>query len=123
MNSDRASLRKRLEQRRAALRQDEQVMEPHWRELREYIQPFRGRFAGEQANQTAPSMAKIIRAEALAWRLALDLAVPLTGGKTSLREHLTQYYINARTQAMLKDANEFDAPAPVWAQEYTEARR
>ena len=62
-------------------------------------------------------------AEALAWRLALDLAVPLTGGKTSLREHLTQYYINARTQAVLKDANEFDAPAPVWAQEYTEARR
>ena len=62
-------------------------------------------------------------AEALAWRLALDLAVPLTAGKTSLREHLTQYYINARNQAVLKDANEFDVPAPVWAQEYTEARR
>ena len=72
MNSDRASLRKHLEQRRAALRQDEQVMESHWRELREYIQPFRGRFAGEQANRAAPSMAKIIRAEALRARRTLS---------------------------------------------------
>lgn len=81
MNSDRASLRKRLEQRRAALRQDEQVMEPHWRELREYIQPFRGRFAGEQANQTAPSMAKIIRAEAL--RARRTLSAGMLSGLTS----------------------------------------
>lgn len=81
MNSDRASLRKRLEQRRAALRQDEQVMEPHWRELREYIQPFRGRFAGEQTNQTAPSMAKIIRAEAL--RARRTLSAGMLSGLTS----------------------------------------
>ena len=81
MNSDRASLRKRLEQRRAALRQDEQVMEPHWRELREYIQPFRGRFAGEQVNQTAPSMAKIIRAEAL--RARRTLSAGMLSGLTS----------------------------------------
>ena len=81
MNSDRASLRKRLEQRRVALRQDEQVMEPHWRELREYIQPFRGRFAGEQANQTAPSMAKIIRAEAL--RARRTLSAGMLSGLTS----------------------------------------
>ena len=81
MNSDRASLRKRLEQRRAALRQDEQVMEPHWRELREYIQPFRGRFAGEQANQTAPSMAKIIRAEGL--RARRTLSAGMLSGLTS----------------------------------------
>ncbi|ANZ44213.1 portal protein [Cloacibacillus porcorum] len=54
-----AELRKGLDQRRAALRNDASYIEPLWQELRDYIHPFRGRFAGEK-NDRLPDMLKVL---------------------------------------------------------------
>lgn len=47
-----------LELRRAALRNDASYIEPLWQDLRDYIHPFRGRFAGEK-NDRLPDMLKV----------------------------------------------------------------
>lgn len=57
---DTAALKKHLEQRRAALRLTEQKHETAWKELRDYVMPYRGRFAGEQPDEYAPSFTKIL---------------------------------------------------------------
>lgn len=57
---DAASLRKHLEQRRGALRLIEQKHEGRWKELREYICPYRGRFLGEQPDEYKPDLSKIL---------------------------------------------------------------
>ena len=74
-------LKKRLEQRRGALMQTKQRMEPHWKSLREYIQPFRGRFGGERPEQTTPSLGSILSSEAL--RARRTLAAGMQSGLTS----------------------------------------
>lgn len=48
-----------LELRRAALRNDASYIEPLWQDLRDYIHPFRGRFAGEK-NDRLPDMLKVL---------------------------------------------------------------
>ena len=57
---DAAALRKHLEQRRGALRLIEQKHEPRWKELREYILPYRGRFLGEKPDEYKPDQSKIL---------------------------------------------------------------
>ncbi|MGI6076176.1 MAG: portal protein [Pyramidobacter sp.] len=57
---DAASLRKHLESRRAALRQIEQKQEGAWKELRDCICPYRGRFSGERPDEYRPDLSKII---------------------------------------------------------------
>lgn len=57
---DVAALKKHLNQRRESLRQIEQRHEQRWRELRDYVQPFRGRFSGEKPDEYKPSMSKIL---------------------------------------------------------------
>ena len=56
-------LRRQLESRRAVLRQAQSVALPVWRDIRQFIQPFRGRFDGERPNQHSPDMTKIIRSK------------------------------------------------------------
>lgn len=67
-----SELRSKLERRREALKQIESRMEPHWKDLRDYIQPFRGRFAGEKPDQHEPYMGKIIDGTALRARRVLS---------------------------------------------------
>ena len=57
---DVAALRKHLEQRRGALRQIEQKHEGRWKELRDYVCPYRGRFSGEMPDEYKPDMTKIL---------------------------------------------------------------
>lgn len=65
-------LRERLEMRREVLRQEQSVMLPHWRELRQFVNPFRGRFYGERPNQHAPDLSKQISSAALKARRILS---------------------------------------------------
>lgn len=74
-------LRRHLTRRRNALMQTERRMESHWRELRDYIQPFRGRFAGEVADQSAPDLRSILSSEAI--RARRTLSAGLQSGLTS----------------------------------------
>lgn len=76
-----SELKKKLDQRRDALRLVEQRMEPHWKDLRDYIQPFRGRFSGEKPDQCIPDMAKIIDGTAL--RARRILSAGMQSGLTS----------------------------------------
>lgn len=57
---DVASLRTHLEQRRAALRLIVQKHEGRWKELRDYVCPYRGRFSGEMPDEYKPDMTKIL---------------------------------------------------------------
>lgn len=62
-------------------------------------------------------------ANALQWRLAVELALPLTGGKTTLRDNLMNYYLSAKDDAERKDANEATnvlTPIPI---DYLDVRR
>lgn len=52
-------LKRGLELRRAALRGEASYIEPLWRELRDYIHPFRGRFNGEKYDRL-PDMLKVL---------------------------------------------------------------
>lgn len=78
---DAVELKKRLEARRSALMQTRAAMEPHWKSLREFIQPFRGRFDGENPQQSAPSLKSILSSEAL--RARRTLAAGMQSGLTS----------------------------------------
>lgn len=61
-------------------------------------------------------------AEALAWRIAAELSVALSGGSTSKREHLYKFYSEAVANAAALDANEnLDVPHR-WGDEYLRAR-
>lgn len=53
-------LRRRCELKRSALATERSFIEPLWMDLRDYFQPFRGRFAGEMVNRRLPDMAKIL---------------------------------------------------------------
>lgn len=75
------ALRKEVEQRRTALMNTRSAFEGHWKDLRAYIQPFRGRFEGERFDQKQPSMSKILRSEAL--RARRTLAAGMQSGLTS----------------------------------------
>lgn len=55
---------------------------------------------------TDPSEFPPLFAEALAWRLAVDLCLPLKGDSASLRGDIMQYYLAARSRAIVADANE-----------------
>lgn len=79
--ADIKELRKHLEKRREALRLDEQKIEPHWRELRDFVQPFRGRFSGEKPGQTTPSMKRILDGSTL--RARRILSAGMQSGLTS----------------------------------------
>lgn len=57
---DFVSLRRGLEQRRGALKTEASFIEPLWRDLRDYIHPFRGRFPGEQRNRILPDMGRVL---------------------------------------------------------------
>lgn len=57
---DYAALRRGVELRRGALRTEASFIEPLWRELRDYIHPFRGRFPGERGNSVLPDMSRVL---------------------------------------------------------------
>ena len=54
-------LRQYLERRRQSLRNIRQNIEPLWKDLRLYIDPFRGRFEGEKPNEYLPDLSKQIK--------------------------------------------------------------
>lgn len=56
---EKLELKRGLELRRAALRNDASYIEPLWQDLRDYIHPFRGRFAGEGYDRL-PDMLKVL---------------------------------------------------------------
>lgn len=58
--ADIAALKKHLIQRREALRQAEQKHESRWKELRDYVNPFRGRFGSEKPDDYKPSFGRIL---------------------------------------------------------------
>lgn len=61
-------------------------------------------------------------AEALAWRIAMELSVALSGGDVNKREHLANFYREAVSNAAAADANESMEAARVWGDEYLKAR-
>lgn len=61
-------------------------------------------------------------AEALAWRIAMELSVPLTGGNINKREHLANFYREAAGRAAAADANECMTEPREWGGEYLRAR-
>lgn len=61
-------------------------------------------------------------AEALAWRIAMELSVALSGGNINKREHLANFYREAVGNAAAADANESMEAARVWGDEYLKAR-
>ena len=61
-------------------------------------------------------------ADALQWRLAVELALPLTGGKTGLRDNLMQYYLSAKSDAEADDANEAVNIRPPFETDYLDVR-
>lgn len=76
-----AELKKHLVQRRESLRSVEQKHEDQWRELRDYVNPFRGRFASERPDDYKPSFTKILDSSPL---MALRiLAAGMQSGLTS----------------------------------------
>lgn len=63
-------------------------------------------------------------AEALAYRIAMEVCVALKAGDVNMREHLARFYNEAVQRAAWNDANE-SVPADVevdWADEYVRAR-
>lgn len=61
-------------------------------------------------------------AEALAWRIAMELSVALSGGNINKREHLANFYREVVGNAAAADANESMEAARVWGDEYLKAR-
>ena len=61
-------------------------------------------------------------AEALAWRIAMELSVALSGGDVNKREHLANFYREVVGNAAAADANESMEAARVWGDEYLKAR-
>jgi len=80
-NKDIAELKERLERRRTVLKGEQSIMLPHWKELRQFINPFRGRFSGERPNQHMPDMAKQITSQAM--RARRILSAGMQAGLTS----------------------------------------
>jgi len=72
VNKDIAELKERLERRRTVLKSEQSVIMPHWRELRQFINPFRGRFPGERPNQHLPDLTKQITSAAMRARRILS---------------------------------------------------
>ena len=63
---------------------------------------------------TDPTEFPPLFAEALTWRLAAEIVVPITGGNLVTRENIMKYYQFAFTNAINGDANEFyDVLAPI----------
>lgn len=60
-------------------------------------------------------------ADALAWRLALEISAPLTT-KQGLRDHLASHYMEALRRAVDVDAAEASSSLPEWGDEYIKAR-
>lgn len=60
-------------------------------------------------------------ADALSWRLALEISTPLTT-KQNLRDHLAAHYMEALRRAVDADAAEASLPLPEWGDEYIKAR-
>ena len=61
-------------------------------------------------------------AEALAWRIAMELSVSLTGGDVNKRGHLANFYREAVGRAAAADANECMTEPREWGGEYLRAR-
>ncbi len=61
-------------------------------------------------------------AEALAWRIAMELSVALSGGNINKREHLANFYREAVGHAAAADANECMEVPREWGGEYLRAR-
>ena len=61
--------------------------------------------------------------DALVWRIALEMSVPLSGGNFSNRQNLTQYYADALRSARTHDANENLGIKPIWGDEYLMMRK
>lgn len=62
-------------------------------------------------------------AEALVWRIAMELAVPLSGGNFDNREKLAQFYSWSRSKAVEADANEALDIQQNYHTAYEDARR
>ncbi len=63
---------------------------------------------------TDPTEFPPLFAEALVWRLAAEIVVPITGGNLGTRENIMKYYQFAFANAVNGDANEFyDVPSPI----------
>ena len=62
-------------------------------------------------------------AEALAWRVATEISVALSGGNINKREHLYNFYREAVANAAALDANENMTVPREWGGEYVRARR
>ncbi|ANZ44220.1 hypothetical protein [Cloacibacillus porcorum] len=61
-------------------------------------------------------------AEALAYRIAMEVCVALKGGDINMREHLAKFYNEAVRRAAWNDANECVVTCDEWGDEYLRAR-
>ena len=85
---DYVALRRGLEQRRGALKTEASFIEPLWRDLRDYIHPFRGRFPGEQANRILPDMGRVLSSVPMKARSVL-----VAGLQSGLTSPSRQWYM------------------------------
>lgn len=78
----------------------------------------------EFRSSAIPSFMPDLFAEALAYRLAMEICVSLQGDNMNMREHLARFYNEAVQRAAWNDANEA-VPADAgtdWADEYVRSR-
>lgn len=102
---DAATLKTHLERRRGALRQIEQRHEPGWRDLRDYMQPYRGRFSGELPDEREPDFSKIIDSTPLtAVRM---LSAGMQSGLTSPSRQWFKLSLHDLDLTMEQDAQEW----------------
>ena len=76
----------------------------------------------EYLSNDIPAFMPDLFAEALAYRVAMEICVSLKGGDINTREHLAKFYNEAVQRAAWNDANESVAEPEVWCEEYLRAR-
>lgn len=85
---DYVALKRGLEQRRGALKTEASYIEPLWRDLRDYIHPFRGRFPGERSNSILPDMSRVLSSVPMKARSVL-----VAGLQSGLTSPSRQWYM------------------------------
>lgn len=76
----------------------------------------------EYLSNAIPSQMPDLFAEALAYRVAMEICVSLKGGDVNLREHLARFYNEAVQRAAWNDACESVPGNEEWGDEYVRAR-
>lgn len=76
----------------------------------------------EYLSNAVPSLMPDLFAEALAYRVAMEICVSLKGGDINTREHLVKFYNEAVQRAAWNDACESVPGTDEWGDEYVRAR-